>query len=84
MSVLYCAEDVPLFTMKNTLLQSPVPLAGVIQDGMMTAGETHFSKSPLTMTAKSEMAEESRRLHQEEWRKKQETACTAKGSCRHW
>ena len=40
----------------------------------MTAGETHSSKSPLTMTAKSQTAEESRQLHQEEWRKKQEAA----------
>ena len=77
-SVSYCAEDVPLFTMKDTVAKSSASGWGDSGWDDDSWGdpflEVQPSKQPLATTAKSQMAEESRRLRQEERRKKQEAA----------
>ena len=79
LGVSFCAEDVPLFTMKDTAAKSGTS-AGWGDSGWDDDSwgdpfvDVQTSKPPPTSAAKSQTADESRRLRQEERKKKQEAA----------
>ena len=73
----FCAEDVPLFTMKDTAAKSGTSTGwGDLGWDDDNRGDpfvdVQSSKPPPTSTAKSQTADESRRLRQEERKKTQE------------